>query len=84
MRRALIRRLVVSIPLLLAVSLVTFVLLALTPGNAARTILGTSATPSQIDALERQLGLDQPLYAQYWHWLSRAVARQPRQLGFHR
>jgi peptide/nickel transport system permease protein len=73
MRRALIRRLIVSVPLLLAVSLVTFVLLALTPGNAARTILGTSATPSQITALEKQLGLDQPLYAQYWHWLSQAL-----------
>jgi peptide/nickel transport system permease protein len=73
MRRALIRRLVVSIPLLLSVSLVTFVLLALTPGNAARTILGTSATVPQVDALERQLGLDEPLYAQYWHWLSRAL-----------
>jgi len=70
MRRALIRRLVVSIPLLLSVSLLTFVLLALTPGNAARTILGTSATPQQLDALEKQLGLDEPLYEQYWHWFS--------------
>jgi peptide/nickel transport system permease protein len=73
MQRALLRRLLISIPLLLSVSLATFVLAALTPGNAARTILGTTATPAQLKALEKSLGLDSPLYVQYWHWLIQVV-----------
>lgn len=69
MWKALLHRLLISIPLLVSVSMVTFVLAALTPGNAARTILGLTATKAQLNALERSLGLDQALYIQYWHWL---------------
>lgn len=73
MRRVLIHRLVVSVPLVIFVSAFTFILANITPGNAARSILGTSATPSSIATLERTLGLDQPIYVQYWHWLSAAL-----------
>ncbi|MGW4874690.1 ABC transporter permease [Streptomyces chartreusis] len=62
-----------SAALTFIVSALTFVLASLTPGDAARTILGPSATPEQYQQLRRQLGLDEPLAAQYWHWLGRAV-----------
>lgn len=73
MVRLVIRRLLLAIPLLFVVSVLSFALTSLAPGNAAETILGSSATPSSVAALERQLGLTQPLWEQYWHWLSHAL-----------
>jgi peptide/nickel transport system permease protein len=70
MLRALLRRLVLSIPLLFVVSILTFVLTGLIPGNAAYTILGTRATPAAVAAIDKQLGLDKPIPVQYWNWLT--------------
>jgi peptide/nickel transport system permease protein len=64
-----IRRLLLSVPLLFVVSVLTFGLVALTPGNPALQILGGSATPAEVAALDQQLGLNQPLLVQYWQWL---------------
>jgi peptide/nickel transport system permease protein len=69
MLRALLRRLVLSIPLLFVVSILTFVLTGLIPGNAAYTILGTRATPAAVAAINKELGLDRPVLVQYWSWL---------------
>ncbi|WP_138444288.1 ABC transporter permease [Sinomonas susongensis] len=70
MTQLILRRLLMSIPLLLVVSLVVFVLGSLVPGDPAQTILGVDATPDAVAALRDKLGLDQPWYAQYFHWLS--------------
>lgn len=51
-------------------SLLVFATMDLLPGNAAAILLGTSARPDTIAALERQLGLDQPAYIRYFHWIS--------------
>ncbi|WP_037817424.1 MULTISPECIES: ABC transporter permease [Amycolatopsis] len=67
------RRLAWSVPLALVASVVSFVLVALLPGDAARSLLGPNATPEQLDAARQQLGLDQPLWVQYGKWLSGAV-----------
>jgi peptide/nickel transport system permease protein len=72
--RLLARWLVNSIMLLLVVSGLTFVLVSLAPGDAARTILGQRGTQEQYLALREQLGLDQPLPVRYWDWL-RGVLR---------
>jgi peptide/nickel transport system permease protein len=66
-------RILWSIPLLWVVSALTFVLVSLVPGNAAQAIAGSDASAAQVAALSRQLGLNQPLWTQYWHWLARAV-----------
>ncbi|MFI5622523.1 ABC transporter permease [Nocardioides sp. NPDC051685] len=68
------RRLLTAAPLLLVVSSFNFLLLSLTPGDAARQILGPRGTPDQYEALRQQLGLDLPVYEQYWRWLSHAVS----------
>ncbi len=73
MLKLVVYRLLWAIPLLLIVSVLTFVLLGLVPGDPARAILGPYATDDQLDALRTSLGLDQPWYAQYWSWLSHAV-----------
>jgi peptide/nickel transport system permease protein len=67
------RRLALSVPLLVIVPTVTFTLVALIPGDLARTILGTDASQAQYQQLRRSLGLDEPLDARYWQWLARAV-----------
>jgi peptide/nickel transport system permease protein len=68
-----LRRLAISLPLLLAVSFVTFLLLSLTPGNAAYTVLGSQATPGQLAQLQSQMGLNKPLLVQYGTWLGHAL-----------
>jgi len=62
-----------AVPLLFVVSALTFVLVSLTPGNAAEEILGTSASPAEYAALNRALGLNLPIYEQYWNWLRHAL-----------
>jgi peptide/nickel transport system permease protein len=66
----LLRRLVwAAVTILFSVTLVFFVTAAL-PGDPARTMLGTSATPESIKALNERMGFDRPLLVQYWDWLS--------------
>ena len=55
-----LRRLALSVPLLLIVSAITFLLESFVPGNPARTLLGLNATQEQYDALRTALHLDQP------------------------
>jgi peptide/nickel transport system permease protein len=62
-----------SIPLLGIVSALTFALVSAVPGNAAQAILGPDASAAQMASLRRQLGLDQPVWTQYWHWLDRVM-----------
>jgi peptide/nickel transport system permease protein len=67
--RLLVRWVLTAVPMVFGVSVLTFVLVGLVPGDAARTILGPSATEDQYEALRHQLLLDRPVWAQYWHWL---------------
>lgn len=57
----------------LVVSLIVFGVTQILPANAAVMILGEFATPDALVALERRLGLDQPAYLQYLHWLGGVV-----------
>src|SRR5437667_10562433 len=63
------RRLVYLIPVLIAVSLLTFFIASLLPGDLAYTILGDQATPEKVAALRADMGLDQPIYIRYLGWL---------------
>ena len=64
-----LRRILLAIPVLLGVVVVTFLLLRLIPGDPARTLLGQRAPNSAVAALRHQLGLDQPIWRQFWHYL---------------
>lgn len=71
---AVLRRWVLTaVPVVLVVSMLTFILASLVPGDPARTILGPLASPDQVDQLRQQLGLDRPLAVQYWDWFSGVV-----------
>ena len=63
-----LRRLLSAIPVLFIVSLISFGLMRLIPGDPAAAIAGTSATPAQIEQLRRDLGLDEPLLMQLLHY----------------
>src|SRR5438445_10464371 len=63
------RRLIYLVPVLIAVSLLTFSIAALLPGDLAYTILGDHAPPENVAALRRDLGLDQPIWWRYLSWL---------------
>lgn len=65
-----LRRLVMTLPLLLVVSMVTFGLQDLLPGDEARAILGSNGTSEQYTALRDKLLLNQPVWEQYWHYLT--------------
>lgn len=71
--RVTVRRLLLAIPLLFVVTALSFVLVSLTPGDAAHEILGTNAPPEAYPKLRHALGLDLPLHEQYWRWLENAV-----------
>src|SRR6478672_1135725 len=67
------RRLLYLVPVLIAVSLLTFLIASLLPGDLAYTILGDQATPDKVEALRAQMGLDLPIWQRYLHWLWGAV-----------
>ena len=67
------RRLLQAAPLLLAVTLLVFLITKVTPGNPARTILGPKATDEQVAALAHQLGYDRSVLGQYWSFLERLL-----------
>ena len=68
-----LQRLAVLAATLLAASLIVFAVMDILPGNAAETILGPTATPEAVAALSHKLGLDQPLYIRYGHWIGGAL-----------
>ena len=65
-----IRRLLLGLLVLFMVSIVIFAATQALPGDPARAILGRSATPASLAALRLKLHLDQPVFAQYWTWLT--------------
>lgn len=71
--RLVVRRMLLAVVLLFVVTALTFVLVSLTPGDAARQILGLNASPSDYVRFRHQLGLDRPIYEQYWNWFRHAV-----------
>jgi len=66
----LVRRAASFAATLLVASLVVFAVLELLPGSAAQVMLGETATPESIAALEAKLGLDQPAASRYGRWVS--------------
>lgn len=68
-----VRRILAILPVLLAVSLLTFLIASLLPGDLAFVILGDQATPENVAALRHDMGLDQPLWWRYLSWLGHVL-----------
>jgi len=69
-----LRRSAMTVTLLFVVTALSFVLVSLTPGDPATQLLGINATPEVAARLQRELGLDLPIYQQYLDWVKGAVS----------
>jgi peptide/nickel transport system permease protein len=73
MLRFVVRRLLIAIPVLVLVSLLSFAVIWLVPGDPAAVFLDAGATPQQLAQVRQQLGLDQPFYLQMIAWYGRIL-----------
>ncbi|HHS94718.1 MAG TPA: ABC transporter permease [Rhodobacterales bacterium] len=64
-----LKRLISAIPVLLGITIIVFLIMAMIPGDPATAILGSYATPENVEKLNRELGLDKPLVQRYFIWL---------------
>jgi peptide/nickel transport system permease protein len=67
------RRLFQAVVVIILVSIISFLLIQLMPGDPAAATLGPNATKEQVDALRSELGLDKPMVSQYFNWLSKII-----------
>ena len=64
-----LKRLVSAVPVLVGITVIVFLIMAMIPGDPASAILGSYATPENVEKLNRDLGLDKPLVQRYLIWL---------------
>jgi len=67
------KRILLLIPILLGVTFIVFSIMALTPGDPGRLILGENANQEAIDQLNQELGFDKPFLIRYLNYISRAA-----------
>jgi len=75
MAKFILKRILALIPVLLGVSLIIFSLMYFTPGDPAEYMLGMDATQENIEALHKELGLDQPFLIQYFNYIKNIVTK---------
>ncbi|MGP9418695.1 ABC transporter permease [Pseudomonas reactans] len=63
-----LKRLLATIPVFIGLSLIVFLIMAMIPGNPAQALLGAWATPENVARINQELGLNKPLYQQYFIW----------------
>jgi peptide/nickel transport system permease protein len=69
----LLKRILAAIPVMVIVALFVFLLLRLTPGDPAAILAGDNATPEQLERIRATLGLDEPIYIQFFNWASKLL-----------
>ena len=70
MKQYIVRRLLLSIPTLIGVSVIIFIIMAVIPGDVAIAILGEAANETTVAELRETLGLNAPLHERYWNWVT--------------
>ncbi|MBE6018302.1 MAG: ABC transporter permease, partial [Lachnospiraceae bacterium] len=73
MIRYILKRLLILIPIILAISFIVFAIMSFSPGDPVRMMLGTNADPADAEALREQLGLNDPFLVQYFNYIKNAV-----------
>jgi len=73
MSRYIMRRVAALLPVLFGVSVIVFSIMKFIPGDPARLVAGMDAAEEDVQLIRHQLGLDRPLLAQYWVFISNAV-----------
>ncbi|WP_027997407.1 ABC transporter permease [Sinorhizobium arboris] len=73
MQAYVVKRLIAVVPVLFGLSIIVFLVMALIPGDTATAILGSYATPENVERINRDLGLDKPLVQQYAIWIGNVL-----------
>ena len=68
-----IQRILLAIPTLLGITVISFLIMHLAPGDPAILLAGEDATDADIQVIREYLGLDKPLLVQYGTWLGRVL-----------
>lgn len=74
MKNYLFKRILQGIGVIFAISLITFFILNIIPGNPVRMMLGEFATEEAVTQVTKQMGLDRPTYIQYFDWLKNMLS----------
>src|SRR5436305_12324776 len=69
----LLRRILAAVPVMGVVALFVFLLLRLTPGDPAAILAGDNASPEQLERIRTSLGLNEPLYTQFFTWIGKLL-----------
>lgn len=75
MYKYVIKRLLFTIPVLLGVTFIVFTIMALTPGDPGRLILGQTARQEAVDQLNHELGYDQPFFTRFFNYIKDIVTK---------
>lgn len=73
MSRYIIRRILLLIPIILGITIIVFTLMELTPGDPATVILGDSADPAAVEALNEELGHNRPFFTKYFDFITKML-----------
>jgi ABC-type dipeptide/oligopeptide/nickel transport system permease component len=68
-----IRRLLLTIPVVIGVSIIVFGIIRLLPGDPAQALAGVQATPEYVEQVRERYGLDEPVHVQYWSFVTSLV-----------
>ncbi len=71
--RKVLKRILVSIPVLIGVVLLIFIMLRIVPGDPVTTMMGEHVNPVVIEKISKEMGLDQPLYIQFFKYVANAL-----------
>ena len=73
MVKNILKRILISIPVLIGVVLIIFIMLRVVPGDPVTTMLGEHVNQTVIDKISKEMGLDKPLYIQFFTYISHAI-----------
>jgi peptide/nickel transport system permease protein len=73
MSRYILRRLLSAVPVIVLVAVIVFLAVKLAPGDPVLVMVGADARPEVVEAMRRELGLDQPVHVQFLSWAGRAL-----------
>ncbi|KKO54854.1 ABC transporter permease [Paenibacillus sp. DMB20] len=68
-----VRRLIQTVPVIIGVTIIVFLLMHLIPGDAAQVIVGEGAPKEKVEQIRESLGLNDPLPVQYWNYVSKLI-----------
>ncbi len=70
MQQYLLRRVLITLPILLGITMLSYLIVSLTPGDPVQMLIDPNMTRADVEIKRRALGLDQPVYVRYARWLN--------------